>query len=334
MRVSPDGNVSMESERHGAIDSMGSPSVQWEGKKVGLHDPLIEPAGASTMLAGRQLWVGTIQNGLWRYDGRTWDRITAREEPHNHNIQGLALVKGHLLAMTLDQGIAAYDGVHWEKLDVGDPRPRQVVTFKGSTYTRCANGSLWSDDAQKLPAGVFALEATVDRLFAGQWGGWSEFDGRIWTARHPEELSGIIVTALSAHEGQLFIGTQGSGLGVYEGGVFRWIDRGLDLGDDWITTLCHDGAGLWIGTFVGGLSKFEKGNIEHFRETNGKQITALASKGGVVWIGTRFGLLQLREGRIVSSRVASRSEVQALLFSGPYLWIGTRTCLLRTVVLK
>ncbi len=106
------------------------------------------------------------------------------------------------------------------------------------------------------------------------------------------------------HQGFLWFGTE-DGLNRYDGHTFRVYKRDPEnpdsLGFSYIKTLHEDRAGrLWIGTFGGGLSRYDRGTDKFisYRYRKGDQsslsgdsIQALCEdRSGALWIGTTTGL--------------------------------------------
>lgn len=253
------------------------------------------------------------------------------------NIYGLAAFRGRTYAATLDDGMLCRIDADWRQFapPLSDPRPRAMVPFRGDLWVQNAAGTI----DRVLPGGSVRLDqglllgrrdvhclSTDGRvLLAGQWGGWSEFDGKSWRRfLDLPALQGYIVTALAANDRRIYIGTQGAGLGAYDrlNGTFKWLDRGLRLQDDWITCLALRDDDLFVGTFVGGLSLVRENGIAHFSETGRRQITCLLPEAGALWVGTRFGLLKI-EGEAVQTIPTANGNIQALLRHDDGLWIGT-----------
>lgn len=253
------------------------------------------------------------------------------------NIYGLATFEDRIYAATLDEGLLRREGAAWKRIvpPLSDPRPRWMMPLVGDLWVQNAGGKLdriTSGGFIRLDQGppqgrreVHCLATDGRVLLAGQWGGWSEFDGKRWHRfLDIPALQGFIVTAMAADERHVYLGTQGAGLGAYDRlkGTFRWIDRGLRLQDDWITCLAlHDGD-LFVGTFVGGLSQIHGSEVNHFSQTGGRQITCLVSHEGSLYVGTRFGLLKLA-GEDLRSVPTTHPNVQALLGLENGLWVGT-----------
>jgi len=74
------------------------------------------------------LWVGTDGDGLYRWDGTTFQkRFLMRDESLFNNVTALAFNHQHLYLGT-DQGLFIYDGGRWEPFDSTNGLPSNVVT--------------------------------------------------------------------------------------------------------------------------------------------------------------------------------------------------------------
>jgi len=181
---------------------------------------------------------------------------------------------------------------------------------------------------------IISLAADASRLYLGQWGGWSEWDGRNFT--HRLKIPELQIVPLM----QIFPDGERVWLGTENRGAFEWNrnskklrqhDERDGLPDDWITVLNRNGSTLLAGTFNGGLAWREKENAtwQSARALRGTGITAIVPDGArSTFIGTRFGVYRREEGgRLVSlaERLSSRErEVQAMLLDKNGLWIGAR----------
>ncbi|MCW3051868.1 MAG: histidine kinase, partial [Chthonomonadales bacterium] len=110
-------------------------------------------------------------------------------------------------------------------------------------------------------------------------------------------------------------------------GELRWHDEREGLRDDWITAITGDGKTLTIGTFVGGMMRWD-GKRWMPPVLVGENVTAFAhdAKGGE-WIAARAGLWhQTASGELKPAHIPFLdSEIQALLAVNGGLWIGART---------
>lgn len=68
----------------------------------------------------------------------------------------------------------------------------------------------------------------------------------------------------------MWVGTDGDGLFLFEGGKFRVFRTGDGLAGNQIRALLYDRQGaLWIGTAGGGVSRYANGNFQTFSAAEG-----------------------------------------------------------------
>lgn len=137
-----------------------------------------------------------------------------------------------------------------------------------------------------------------------------------WTGEGPERnlqfrtlgvadgLSQATINAIAQdHQGYIWLGTQ-EGLNRFDGvGVTRYSHDPLrpdSLGHDWVADILVDRDGsVWVGTFGGGLSRYDRGGdrFEHLRHDPndpnslpaGPVRALLQDHAGMIWIGTDGG---------------------------------------------
>ncbi len=297
--------------------------------------------------SGDTVWVGTRRAGLWRHGPDGWHQaILPWEEPADHNIQSLASYGGCLYASTLQDGLVVKTPSGWHQVTVptlSSAAPRQLLVFGGRLFVRHGagvvdrwDGTRWARNIFAfLPrGGVSALATDGTRLYAAQWGGWSETDGHVWTHHLTlPALRGQVITALCPVGGTLWLGTQGRSIAEVRraAGTVRWHDERAGLTDDWITCLAQIGPTLCAGTFVGGLNCGHTGPLETRWAApptlRGSNVTALAPDGtGGLWAATRTGVWHRSASGLWAAQAAFlEPEAQALLPVPGGLWIGTRT---------
>lgn len=130
----------------------------------------------------------------------------------------------------------------------------------------------------------------------------------------------------------MWIGTRG-GLARFDGVRFTTFDdRGPDpLPEVEIWSLVETDAGLWIGTYGGGLARLQKGRFSFLSTRDGLvndfvRRLVLDAKGSL-WIGTDGGVSRFKDGGFTSFTVAnglSQNSVRSLYAdSAGGVWIGT-----------
>ena len=298
----------------------------------------------------KTLWVGTRRNGLWKNDGKKWTQYLQPDEPFDHNAQALINYRGVLLMSTLEDGLAARTGDGWKhftddvtpNLSLSSNAPRQMVEFKGNLYARHGGGKIDRFDGAVWTRAVFpflprkkalALAADNQRLCVAQWGGWSEWDGKVWKHYlNLPQLQGLPIVTVYPNGSTLWLGTQSRGVGEfdYTTNKLRWHDERHGLPDDWITCLAHTGSTLYAGTFVGGLTWWDGRKWTTAPQLKGENVTALEPDGaGGLFIATRNGVWH-RSPQAVLQRLNDDvkfldTEAQALCKVPEGLWIGART---------
>jgi ligand-binding sensor domain-containing protein len=290
------------------------------------------------------LWVGTRRDGIWRFQNGGWQNFPAPDEPYNHNIQYLAEYGGAQWASTLDDGLVVRTGRGWRHFgspEISSNAARQLVTFQKCLWIRHGDGYIDRWDGSRFARNIFAfiprkkaLSLASDglTLAIGQWGGWSEWDGKTWTHHFDlPELKDVPLVGISIDAKYVWLLTQSRG-------VVRWdrqlrqstvLDERLGLPDDWVTCLTRSGDKVYAGTFVGGLARLDGGRWVVYPELKGENVTALEPDGqGGVWVATRHGVWRVRGERIRKLQLPwLDEEAQALRAEPGGLWVGTRTSL-------
>ncbi|HEX8832978.1 MAG TPA: hypothetical protein VF719_02195, partial [Abditibacteriaceae bacterium] len=250
---------------------------------------------------------------------------------------------------------------HFGTPQISTPAPRQLVVFGGALYVRHGGGQVDRFDGKTWVRDVFrfvprrktlCIAAGAGRIYLGQWGGWSEWDGRTWTHYFDvESLRGVPLMSLLPEGDNLWVGTQSKGVARLSQATtnsvgpkpekpqltIQWQDERNGIPDEWITCLAQSGGAVYAGTFVGGLARFAPSKWLTFVALNGKNVTALEPHGkDGVWIATRDGVWHQRGNEPPAALVATPldSEVQALYLAGNHLWVGTRTGLYRVALAK
>lgn len=318
---------------------------KWQAAPASLQVP--PQATEITALAGDKNpeWVGTRRDGIWHHANGAWQQELQGEEPFNHNAQAIQEFKGALFVSTLEDGLIARAGDGWQRVGtdfLSSNAPRQMCIFQDALFVRHGGGAIDRCDGFSWQKNLFpsvprrkvlALATDNQRLYLGQWGGWSEWDGKNFTHHlNIPELQGLPPMALLPDGEKLWFATQSRGLAEVEreSGNVRWHDERSGLSDDWITCLLKTRDELFAGTFVGGLMRWDGEKWQAISETKGENITALCEDGsGGIYIATRHGIWQRSaEGQMKNLQAQApwiEPEVQSLWPTADSLWIGSRT---------
>lgn len=256
-----------------------------------------------------RIYVGTTDKGVLKFEDGKWAALLLHSQRlagfdasslvASH--EGLWIVPREGSAFNFEGKMAAAKGAPW----------RQSVKWRGLTVIRRADGRLASIDAAgaESPVGVVLprVNATSifvlgETLFVSQPGGWSEFTPGSAPAHRfdVEPLKGCPTTSIWADEKQIAIGTQNNGLVIVsrESGAVKHLHEAHGMTDDWVTALAVDGqGGLLIGTFVGGLLRWDGGKITKVG-LGGGCINRLLVDGQRIWVGTLSGVYFFLNGSL------------------------------------
>ncbi|MGC3957281.1 MAG: two-component regulator propeller domain-containing protein [Verrucomicrobiota bacterium] len=218
------------------------------------------------------VWAVKANDGLYRWDGRTFSRLTAA---------GLALRDPKLGAM--------------------------LVTQDGSCWIACTNGLLLfrdpqavADESRLLELNGVSLTALAEGNDHSIWAGSRENDlwhlarGQ-WTRAANFPASNGITALVAEPDGSVWVGTDGNGLFRWKTSVRNHFTRTNGLASDSVRTLHRDAAGtLWIGTAGGGLTRWSEDRITTFTTHHGLPENTvgqiLEDDAGRLWLGGNRGI--------------------------------------------
>ncbi len=306
-----------------------------------------------TILQDRQgfMWFGT-EDGLNRYDG--YELRVFRPDAEKHE----SVSMGSISVLLEDSSGLLWIGTSGGGLDRFDPARESFRHYRHDPEQAATPGSLSHDDVRAIH------EDGSGALWIGTGGGGLDrFDparDRFTHYRHdpndPHSLSHDVVQTI--HEdgsGVLWVGTQGGGLDRFDPARDRFVHYRHDpqtaagdpgsLSHDDVRALHEDSSGvLWIGTWGGGLDRFDRsrGHFVHHRHDpddpgslSHDRVRALhEDSSGVLWIGTWGGGLDRLDpsrkrfvhtrhdpedaGSLSHDRVSAIAEDRSGI-----LWIGT-----------
>ncbi len=267
------------------------------------------------------LWFGTYDGGISRYDGTSWQTFTASDGLPDNSVRSIMTDdKGNIWAGT-DGGIGYFDGNEWDAFPIKKGLGGQNV---GAAF-RDGRGDLWFStnsgpigDKPPVDYGVsrfngkdwqlFTSKTTLggldsdrvhtiaqDRLgsiWFGTSAGATRYDGQSWrTFTTKDGLAGNLVSEITPDaNGNLWFGTLGEGVSYYDGWKWRNFTVADGLANGFITAILPDSRGyVWVGT-GGGVSRYDGASWQNFTTDDGLAEDEVHSifedNRGNIWFGT------------------------------------------------
>ncbi|EEF63134.1 histidine kinase [Pedosphaera parvula Ellin514] len=218
------------------------------------------------------IWAGKPGDGLYRWEGRNFSRITPaglpRKDPQANSLllagDGSCWVGG-------EQGL-----VHFKKpnLPAEAAGPPALAKLNISALAEDGSGGVW----------VGTHEGEL----------WHQIKGR-WLPQTNLILGHAITAIVPDKKGLTWIATEGEGLYQYSTLVQAHYDKSSGLLSDFIRTLYLDAEGaLWIGTAGGGLSRMRNGITATFTTREGLSENTISQiledDEGRLWLGGNRGI--------------------------------------------
>lgn len=287
------------------------------------------------------LWIGGENSGLNYLDTKNNKMSYFGSEDNNlkklptNSIRSVYIDDtGLTWIATFDKGVylinnnaEKFDSYNW-----GDFKPTDLENKSVKGFTEDQNGNVW---IVSEGLGVIKLDFATGELLR-----CDNINSKINT-KH--------LTAIISDSNNLWIGTAGKGIykvNFHNNEIKNYSLQSGGFGDNNVTCLYKDKKGtIWAGTLGSGLFYFDEEtqrftilceeNKPNFIANNNYVSSVLEDSEGILWVGTMYGLYELRkvknnsftykcylQDNIPGGR--SRSGIQTLLEDPVYgLWIGT-----------
>ena len=266
------------------------------------------------------MWLGTLGNGVTRWDGRRFTSLTTADGLVNDFVTGICEAQDGALWFATQGGVSRWDGHRFTGFTAKDG----LATNDVNTLTQGGDGTMWfttSAGASSWDGKRFKTWTTNEGTPAtlnnaaftdGQGRVWLSGRGAIsrWDGTNFYNLTttdglpdAYIFSLFEDREGRLWAGSTA--------GTFRWDGRQLEkftsadgLADDFVLTIYQDRDGLmWFGTWYGGISRFDGTNFVNYSTTDGLPENRIhdihQDENGVLWFGTfGGGLVSFDERRM------------------------------------
>jgi len=117
--------------------------------------------------------------------------------------------------------------------------------------------------------------------------------------------SSYVISSLEDSHGNLWFGTWGGGVSMYNGETFTHFTNQEGLSNNRVYSLLEDSHGnLWFGTYLGGVSMYDGESFTHFTEKEGLSSNTVRSiledSHGNLWFGTGGGGVSRYNGETIT----------------------------------
>ena len=226
------------------------------------------------------LWVGKPNDGLYRWDGKSFSRLSAAGlSSHDSQLMVLLMTRDGFCWVATTNSLLLYKDpiAAADEVKVINAPPPNIISMAEDR-----EGALW----------VGTRDGKIWRLHESNWQKLANFS-----------QTNSITAIVSGTDGSMWVGTAGRGLYRFVNGIFHHVEKSDGLLSDMIRTLHLDDDGtLWIGTADGGLSRWQNGHIASFAAREGlpdndiSQI--LEDDAGRLWLGSSGGIACVNKRRL------------------------------------
>lgn len=247
-------------------------------------------------------WFGTNAGGASRYKDGEWDVYFP--------MHGLA-----------DYWIYAFaeqqDGIYW------------IGTWDGANRVDLKTMEFSKYKDELINEWVYGLDVdSQNRVWFGTEGGVSMFDGEAWSEWNHDDGVG------AANEAALPV-SQNTGLGTRERHDLSVLVGGQEsYNPNYVfSTLADTDDVIWVGTWGGGVSRYENGDWHNLTMQDGLAGNIVYSiaqdRSGAYWFGTNRGISRYAGGKFSNYDAESGlpgNHVYAIAVTeGDDIWVGTRS---------
>jgi ligand-binding sensor domain-containing protein len=276
--------------------------VKKDSPKEKEHPKLIKNLGNGNVQCGLQdkagkLWFGTSDNGLYKYDGKSFSQFLTSDGLNSNHISCILEDKDGKIWIGTDAGLCLYDGKTFAKIQI--PLPKNLPLNKAEHY----RNSHWVFSIMQAKSGKLWF-ATIDGVYI--------YDGKSFTPFIINEAAGGFFSSnnnveriLEDNAGNIWFGGRGNeGVYRYDGkSVINFKLQELTLqfesrrvGHNWAWPQLQDKNGnIWFSNWAGAY-RYDGKKFTSFTKSdglpgyNGLVAKIIEDKKGNLWFGGDGGL--------------------------------------------
>jgi PAS domain S-box-containing protein len=239
------------------------------------------------------VWFGTYENGLARYDGRSFQRIPQVVDLSDGAVQAIFEDRHGAIWIGTEKGLIrfALDSASGDTTIVVFTKAHGLPDNRINSIVEDARGRLWVGTA----AGACCL---IDNAFV------PKLSHRNWE-------NNLILSMAPAKDGSVWMGTS-DGVNIWQDDSLRTLTMADGLPSNLVRAVfCDRDEVTWLGT-TAGLVRVHNNVLQTFKEQDGLSDTEIYAleqdQKGLLWIGARTGLSQF-DPALASDARSSNSDV-------------------------
>ena len=298
-----------------------------------------------------QLWFGTVDGGVSKYDGMGFTKYTSALGLADNVVYCMAEDKKGNLWFGTNVGASCFDGVRFKTFTTKNGLADNFVF----SIVKDKNENLWfgtSNGVSRFDGIKFTTIDTsnglpsnnVNRIiedmsgnlwFATYGGGVCRYDGQHFTTFTTNNglKTNYILSLYEDADSNLWIGNYEKGICKIDGNTVRTIAMPAQLSNQSVYNISADKNGnLWFTTWGDGVYKYDKKNFTSVNDAQGLINNAvnciITDKTGNIWFGTQAGL-SCYKGEAVNIFTGSKGFTDLLINAitedeSGNLWLGTQ----------
>lgn len=266
------------------------------------------------------LWFGTTENGLYKYDGKSFRQFTVANGLNSNNIYSILEDKNGEIWIGTPAGVCLYDGKAFAKIQIPLRKKLPPNKFRKThdvfSIMQDKSGKLWF--------------ATIDGVYI--------YDGKSFTPFIINEGTGGYLSSnnnveyiLEDRVGNIWFGGRGNK------GVFRYDGKSITNlkpnGDNWAWPALQDKNGnIWFSNW-GGAYRYDGKSFTSFTKSDGlpsddSVMRIIEDKNGNLWFGGGGGICRY-DGKSFTCFTTKDGLINNCIWAiledkTGNLWVGTR----------
>jgi signal transduction histidine kinase/ligand-binding sensor domain-containing protein len=279
------------------------------------------------------LWIGTQESGLYRLQKQSIRSYSKEDGMVDRDTYAVLQDRsGALWIGAWHTGLSRFAGGKFTNYTMGDGLPDELVTAlfedRDGTLWAGTHGGLSVFDHgrfRRVMEPVLPVDAVVQAICQGK-------DGTLWfgtrdgLARFQNGITQFLTTedglaandihvVMEASNGDVWLGGYGGLTRIHDGKMQSWAD--LPSSNIWSIYEDHDGI-LWIGTYDGGLLRYENGKFTSYSTTEGLfdngAFQILEDAQGYFWISCSRGVYRVSKGELNAFAHGALQKVTATAY--------------------